>query len=42
MEIGLYILIGVAVVVSLAFWLIFKRQDNAIRKISGRGGDFAE
>lgn len=42
MEIGLIILIGVGVVVSLAFWLVFKRQDNAVKKVSGRGGDFAE
>jgi hypothetical protein len=45
MEMGLVALILVLIVVSVAFGLVFRRQNkdlNEIKKISGRGGDFHE
>jgi preprotein translocase subunit SecG len=41
----LYIVIAVFIVVSIAFVVIFNRQNKAlknVRKVSGRGGDFQE
>jgi len=41
----LYIVIAVFIVVSIAFVLVFNRQNKAlknIRTVSGRGGDFQE
>jgi hypothetical protein len=45
MEMGLVALILVLIGVSVAFGLVFRRQNKElkdIRKISGRGGDFQE
>ena len=42
---SLYIVIAVFIVVSIAFVVIFNRQNKAlknVRKVSGRGGDFQE
>ncbi len=42
---SLYIVIAVFIVVSIAFVVVFNRQNKAlknIRKVSGRGGDFQE
>ena len=42
---GLYLVIAVFIVVSIAFVVVFNRQNKAlknIRKVSGRGGDFQE
>jgi hypothetical protein len=41
----LYIVIAVFIVVSIAFVVVFNRQNKAlknVRKVSGRGGDFQE
>ncbi len=41
----LYIVIAVFIVVSIAFVVVFNRQNKAlknVRKLSGRGGDFQE
>jgi len=41
----LYIVIAVFIVVSIAFVVVFKRQNKAlknVRKVRGRGGDFQE
>lgn len=45
MEIGVIALIVVLAAVSIAFGLVFRKQNielAEIKKISGRGGDFAE
>ena len=42
---GLYLVIAVFIVVSIAFVVVFNRQNKAlknVRKLSGRGGDFQE
>jgi len=42
---GLYLVIAVFIVVSIAFVLVFNRQNKDlknVRKVSGRGGDFHE
>jgi hypothetical protein len=42
---SLYIVIAVFIVVSIAFVVVFNRQNKAlknVRKLSGRGGDFQE
>jgi hypothetical protein len=42
---SLYIVIAVFIVVSVAFVVVFNRQNKAlknVRKVSGRGGDFQE
>ena len=41
----LYIVIAVFIMVSIAFVVVFNRQNKAlknVRKVSGRGGDFQE
>jgi hypothetical protein len=41
----LYIVIAVFIVVSIAFVVVFNRQNKDlknVRKVSGRGGDFQE
>lgn len=42
MESGVILLVAVLLIVVMAFGLVFRRQNKDIRKISGRGGDFAE
>jgi LPXTG-motif cell wall-anchored protein len=42
MESGVLLLVGVLLIVVMAFILVFRRQNKDVRKISGRGGDFAE
>ena len=40
---GLYLVIAVFIVVSIAFVVVFNRQNKDlknVRKVSGRGGDF--
>jgi len=42
---GLYLVIAVFIVVSIAFVVVFNRQNKDlknVRKVSGRGGDFHE
>jgi len=42
---GLYLVIAVFMVVSIAFIVVFNRQNKDlknVRKVSGRGGDFHE
>jgi len=42
---GLYLVIAVFIVVSIAFVVVFNRQNKSlknVRKVSGRGGDFHE
>lgn len=42
---GLYLVIAVFIVVSIAFVVVFNRQNKDLkktRKVSGRGGDFHE
>jgi len=42
---GLYLVIAVFIVVSIAFVVVFRKQSKdlkKIRKVSGRGGDFQE
>jgi len=42
---GLYLVIAVFMVVSIAFVVVFNRQNKDlknVRKVSGRGGDFHE
>jgi hypothetical protein len=42
---SLYLVIAVFIVVSIAFVVVFNRQNKDlknVRKVSGRGGDFHE
>lgn len=42
---SLYLVIAVFIVVSIAFVVVFNRQNKDlknVRKVSGRGGDFQE
>jgi len=42
---GLYLVIAVFIMVSIAFVVVFNRQNKDlknVRKVSGRGGDFHE